>query len=48
MAKLYANENFPQPVVERLRVLGHDVVTVIETGKAGIAWPDADVLRYAT
>jgi Domain of unknown function (DUF5615) len=25
--KFYANENFPMPVVERLRVLGHDVLT---------------------
>ena len=37
MAKLYANENFPFPVVEELRKLGHDVLTVQESGKAGQA-----------
>jgi hypothetical protein len=47
MARLYANENFPLPVVEELRRLGHDVVTVQETGKAGQAWPDEDVLAFA-
>ena len=30
MARLYADENFPQPAVERLRELGHDVQTVQE------------------
>jgi hypothetical protein len=33
MARLYADENFPPPVVERLRELGHDVQTVQEAGK---------------
>jgi len=47
MARLYANENFPLPVVEALRAAGHDVITVSETGKAERAWPDADVLEYA-
>jgi hypothetical protein len=47
VARLYANENFPQPVVESLRELGHDVLTVAETGKAEQAWPDEDVLEYA-
>lgn len=28
MARLYANENFPFPVVEELRRRGHDAVTV--------------------
>lgn len=28
MARLYANENFPLRVVEALRQLGHDVLTV--------------------
>ena len=27
MARLYANENFPLPVVNELRRLGHDVLT---------------------
>ena len=35
MARLYANENFPLPTVEELRRLGHDVLTVRETGQAG-------------
>ena len=48
MARLYANENFPFPVVLALRNLGHDVLTVCETGKADQAWPDEDVLEYAT
>src|SRR3954451_16548756 len=47
MARLYANENFPLPVVEKLRAAGHDVVTVAETGKAEQAWPDEDVLEFA-
>ncbi len=48
MARMYSNENFPFPVVEALRETGHDVVTVAETGKAEQAWPDADVLAFAT
>ena len=32
MARLYANENFPLPVVEELRHLGHDVLTMQEAG----------------
>ena len=47
MARLYANENFPLPVVEALRLAGHDVITVAETGKAEQAWPDEDVLEFA-
>ena len=47
MAKLYANENFPLPVVEELRRLGHDVVTIQETGKAEQRTTDEDVLRLA-
>ena len=48
MARLYANENFPLSVVEALRQAGHDVITVAETGKAEQAWPDEDVLEFAT
>jgi hypothetical protein len=47
VAKLYANENFPLPVVEELRRLGHDVVTIQETGKAEQRTPDEDVLQLA-
>jgi hypothetical protein len=31
MLRLLANENFPGPVIARLRELGHDVVAVKET-----------------
>jgi len=48
MARLYANENFPLPAVERLRALGHDVLTSREAGNAGRAVPDDEVLRFGT
>jgi Domain of unknown function (DUF5615) len=47
MAHLYANENFPLPVVEELRRLGHDVLTTYESGRAGIAVPDDEVLAFS-
>ena len=40
MARLYANENFPLPVVEHLRELGHDVLTTTEAGRHDQALPD--------
>jgi hypothetical protein len=48
MARLYANENFPFPVVAELRQLGHDVLTIQETGKANLEFPDAGILSMAT
>lgn len=48
MARLYSNENFPLPVVEELRRLGHDVLTVQEAGKGEQAIEDAQVLAFAT
>lgn len=48
MARLYSNENFPLPVVERLRALGHDVLTIQEAGKADQAVSDPEVLAFAT
>ena len=48
MAQFYSNENIPLPVVDRLRELGHDVLTIQETGKADQALPDAAVLDFAT
>jgi hypothetical protein len=48
MAQLYSNENFPLPVVEELRRLGHDVLTIQETGKAGQRVSDEAVLTFAT
>ena len=48
MARLYADEDFPRPVVEELRRLGHDVRTVQEAGRAGQGVVDAEVLADAT
>lgn len=48
MARLYSNENFPQPVVEELRRLGHDVLTSLDAGKANQRIADDEVIRYAT
>lgn len=48
MARLYSNENFPLPVVQELRRLGHDVLTVQEAGNADQAIPDDAVLAFAT
>ena len=48
MAGLYADENFPLPVVEELRRLSFDVLTMYEDGKANQALPDQEVLAIAT
>jgi predicted nuclease of predicted toxin-antitoxin system len=48
MARLYSNENFPFPVVEKLRAKGHDILTIQETGRADQAMPDDEVLAFAT
>jgi hypothetical protein len=42
---LYADEDFPLPVVEELRRSGHDVVTAHDDGRTSA--PDADVLARA-
>lgn len=47
MARLYSNENFPLPVVEALRALGHDVLTTRDAGKSNEGIPDDEVLRFA-
>jgi hypothetical protein len=47
MARLYADEDFPLPVVEELRRLGHDVRTVQEAGRANQSIDDAAVLADA-
>ena len=47
MARLYANENFPLPVVERLREFGDDVLTTTEAGRHDQALSDEDVLALA-
>lgn len=43
--QLYADEDFPYPVVEELRRLGHDVLTIQEDGHRGD--DDVDVLARA-
>jgi predicted nuclease of predicted toxin-antitoxin system len=48
MARLYADEQYPYPVVEYLRILGHDVLTVQEAGQANQKISDPDVLAFAT
>ena len=47
MARLFADENFPFPVVEALRRMGHDVVTVVDARRAGQALTDKAVLQLA-
>ncbi|MBI3463529.1 MAG: DUF5615 family PIN-like protein [Planctomycetes bacterium] len=50
MARLYADEHFPMPIVHRLRRLGDDVRTVRQdcVDKQGDAIPDELVLQEAT
>ena len=48
MAQLYADEDFPLPVVEALRQMGHNVLTAFESNQANQAIADADVLAFAT
>jgi len=48
MARLYADEQYPYPVVKLLRALGHDVLTVQEAGRANQKIPDPDVLAFAS
>ena len=48
MGRFYSNENFPLPVVEELRKLGHDVVTSHESGNANRSVPDEAVLEFAS
>ncbi|MBX3054274.1 MAG: DUF5615 family PIN-like protein [Caldilineaceae bacterium] len=44
MAQLYADENFPHPVVDALRTAGHDVLTIQDDGKANQRFPDDALL----
>jgi hypothetical protein len=48
VARFLADENFPLPVVEGLRQLGHDVVTIADVGKTGQSVPDEAILLLAT
>ncbi|MBI2928317.1 MAG: DUF5615 family PIN-like protein [Verrucomicrobia bacterium] len=47
MHRLYANENFPLPVVLELRRLGHDLLTTQDTGRSDQEIPDESVLTFA-
>ena len=47
MARCYANENFPLPVVQALRELGHDVLTVREAGTDNRGIDDEAVVAFA-
>jgi hypothetical protein len=48
MARLYADEDFSYPVIQRLRQLGHDILTAHKAGQAGQSIQDASVLAFAT
>ncbi len=39
MARFYADEDLPAPVVQMLRDLGHEVLTVQEAGRRGTSDP---------
>lgn len=47
MARFYSNENFPLPVADELRNLGHNVLTIQQTGHSGQSLPDETVLAFA-
>lgn len=47
MARLLADENFPLPVVEALRLAGHDVMTLQEMGEGARSISDEEVLARA-
>ena len=48
MAFLLADKNVPAPTVFTLCQHGHDVLTLLDLGKAGLAIPDDEVLALAT
>lgn len=48
MARLFADENFPLPVVVELRRLGQDVLTIQEAGMANQQMADEALLALAT
>ena len=47
MAALYADEHVPRLVVDTLRLLGHDVLTVQDDGRANLGVPDPAILARA-
>lgn len=48
MARFFADEDFPEPVVVHLRILGHDVLTTRQAGLANIGTIDAAIVARAT
>lgn len=46
MARLYVNENFPLPAAIALKELGHDVLTMLDTGQTGQGMSDEAVLEF--
>jgi hypothetical protein len=48
MARLYADEDFSYPVIQRLRQLGHDILMAQESGQASQGIEDVAVLAFAT
>lgn len=48
MARLYSDEEFPRPVSEKLRTMGHDVATCQECKQDNKKIPDEQVLAFAT
>jgi predicted nuclease of predicted toxin-antitoxin system len=47
MPQLYGDENFPRPVVDELRRLGHDVVNIQDTGKSQQGVSDEAIMAFA-
>jgi predicted nuclease of predicted toxin-antitoxin system len=47
MIRLYADENFELPVVEKLREKGYDILTAQAAGQANQGIADEDVLAFA-
>jgi len=47
LARLFADENFPQPVVDALCSLGHDALTTQQLGVAGVGLSDRSILAAA-
>ena len=47
MARLYTDEDFSYPVIQRLRQLSHDIFTAYEAGQADQGIKDETVLAFA-
>lgn len=45
--KFYSNENFPLPMVRKLREKGYDILTSLEADQANQGIPDEYVLKFA-